>query len=109
MTVAVTGTHPTIERFLAADGSLHIGGNPIGLLAARVGNTPFFAYERTAISRRVDELRRALPGDIHLSYAVKANPMPAVVQHLSGQVDGFDVASVVRWPLRWTPPCRPSG
>jgi diaminopimelate decarboxylase len=94
MTVAVTGTHPTIERFLAADGSLHIGGNPIGLLAARVGNTPFFAYERTAISRRVDELRRALPGDIHLSYAVKANPMPAVVQHLSGQVDGFDVASV---------------
>jgi len=94
MTVAVTGTHPTIERFLVADGSLHIGGNPVGLLAARVGDTPFFAYERAAISRRVDELRRALPGDIHLSYAVKANPMPAVVQHLSGQVDGFDVASV---------------
>jgi diaminopimelate decarboxylase len=94
MTVAVTGTHPTIERFLVADGSLHIGGKPVGLLAARVGDTPFFAYERAAISRRIEELRRALPGGIHLSYAVKANPMPAVVQHLSGQVDGFDVASV---------------
>ena len=94
MTVAVTGIHPTIERFLVADGSLHIGGKPVGLLAARVGDTPFFAYERAAISRRVDELRRALPDGIHLSYAVKANPMPAVVQHLSGQVDGFDVASV---------------
>src|SRR3546814_861939 len=28
-----------------------------------------------------------------LHYAVKANPMPAVVQHLRPQVDGFDVAS----------------
>jgi diaminopimelate decarboxylase len=94
MTVAVTSTHPTIARFLVADGSLHIGGHPVGLLAARVGNTPFFAYERAAIDRRVEELRQALPDGIHLSYAVKANPMPAVVQHLSGHVDGFDVASV---------------
>jgi diaminopimelate decarboxylase len=93
MTIPATRTHPTIARFLVADGSLHIGGSPVGLLAARVGDTPFFAYERAAISRRVEELRRALPGDIHLSYAVKANPMPAVVQHLSGLVDGFDVSS----------------
>jgi len=94
MTIAVTSTHPTIARFLVTDGSLRIGGSPVGLLAARVGGTPFFAYERAAISRRVEELRRAVPSEIHLSYAVKANPMPAVVQHLSGLVDGFDVASV---------------
>jgi diaminopimelate decarboxylase len=93
MTVAVTSTHPTIQRFLVADGSLHIGGIPVGLLAARAGDTPFFAYERAGISRRVGELRRALPRGLHLSYAVKANPMPAVVQHLSGLVDGFDIAS----------------
>jgi diaminopimelate decarboxylase len=30
---------------------------------------------------------------VRLSYAVKANPMPAVVQHLAGLVDAFDVAS----------------
>lgn len=93
MTVTVASTHPTIQRFRVADGSLHIGASPVGLLAARAGDTPFFAYERAAINRRVEELRRALPSGLHLSYAVKANPMPAVVQHLSGQVDGFDVAS----------------
>jgi diaminopimelate decarboxylase len=93
MTIAGTRAHPTVARFLVADGSLHIGGRPVGLLAARVGATPFFAYERAAITRRVEELRRAFPSDLHLSYAVKANPMPAVVQHLSGLVDGFDVAS----------------
>jgi diaminopimelate decarboxylase len=30
---------------------------------------------------------------VHLHYAMKANPMPAVVQHLAGLVDGFDIAS----------------
>jgi diaminopimelate decarboxylase len=40
----------------------------------------------------VARLRAAL-GDIQLSYAIKANPMPAVVQHLSGLVDSLDVAS----------------
>ena len=90
---AVAYAHPTISRFATADGMLHIGGLPVGLLAERAGATPFFAYERTGLTRRVEELRRALPDGIHLSYAVKANPMPAVVRHFSRQVDGFDVAS----------------
>lgn len=70
-----------------------VGGVPLERLAARVGATPFFAYDRALISERIDLLRATLPSGISLSYAVKANPMPAVVQHLSGLVDSFDVAS----------------
>ena len=55
--------------------------------------TPFFAYDRALISDRVRELRAALPAAVRLGYAVKANPMPAVVQHLAGLVDKLDVAS----------------
>lgn len=79
--------------FTVADGSLQVGGVPLERLAARVGSTPFFAYDRRLLSERVAQLRAALPDQIHLSYAIKANPMPAVVQHLSGLVDGFDLAS----------------
>ncbi|MFE6510043.1 pyridoxal-dependent decarboxylase, exosortase A system-associated [Nocardioides sp. NPDC057767] len=71
----------------------HVGGVPVRLLAERVGSTPFFAYDRAAIDVRVAALRSALPGDVHLSYAVKANPMPAVVQHLARTLDALDVAS----------------
>ena len=39
-------------------------------------------------------LRGALPPAIELHYAVKANLMPAVVQHMAGLVDGLDVASL---------------
>jgi diaminopimelate decarboxylase len=70
-----------------------VGGVPLDLLAERIGSTPFFAYDRRQLTDRVAALRATLPADINLSYAVKANPMPAVVQHLSGLVDSFDVAS----------------
>ena len=74
-------------------GSLCIAGVPLTRLAERVGSTPFYAYSRAGITATVARLRAALPFDVHLHYAVKANPMPAVVQHLAGLVDGFDVAS----------------
>ena len=85
--------HPTIDAFARADGALAVGGVPLERLAARVGSTPFFAYDRALITQRVELLRTHLPDDVHLSYAVKANPMPAVVQHVSALVDGLDVAS----------------
>jgi diaminopimelate decarboxylase len=70
-----------------------VGGVPLGLLAERVGSTPFFAYDRRLLTERVAALKSALPDDVKLGYAIKANPMPALVQHLSGLVDSFDVAS----------------
>ncbi|CAN5829839.1 pyridoxal-dependent decarboxylase, exosortase A system-associated [soil metagenome] len=74
-------------------GRLPLGGYDLHRLAARVGSTPFFVYDRAAVSARVAEVRAALPPTVELSYAVKANPMPALLHHLRGLVDGFDVAS----------------
>jgi diaminopimelate decarboxylase len=68
-------------------------GGSLTDLAARVGRTPFYAYSRAAITERVHSLRQALPAKLHLHYAMKANPMPAVVGHLTPLVDGLDVAS----------------
>jgi diaminopimelate decarboxylase len=83
----------TITAFDVIDGSLAVGGVRLDRLAERVGSTPFFAYDRRLLTDRIGKLRATLPERIQLSYAVKANPMPAVVQHLSGLVDSFDVAS----------------
>jgi diaminopimelate decarboxylase len=84
---------PTITAFGREAGRLTIGGIRVDRLAERVGQTPFFAYDRRLLTDRVALLRSTLPAGIELSYAIKANPMPAVVQHLCGLVDGFDVAS----------------
>jgi len=85
--------HPTVAAFGRTDGRLTVGGVPADRLAERAGRTPYFAYDRALLTDRIGLLRATLPDGIQLSYAVKANPMPAVVQHLSGLVDSFDVAS----------------
>jgi diaminopimelate decarboxylase len=91
--VSAPGTGP--DLFGRADGMLAVGGVPLERLAARVGSTPFFAYDRRLITERVAQVRDALPDDVRLKYAVKANPMPALLAHLAGLVDGFDVASAL--------------
>ncbi|MCP3423015.1 pyridoxal-dependent decarboxylase, exosortase A system-associated [Nocardioides pinisoli] len=83
-----------VAAHLGPDGMLAVGGVGLERLAARVGSTPFFAYDREAISRRVAAVRAALPEGLDLGYAIKANPMPAVVQHMAPLVDTLDVASV---------------
>ncbi|MGV0950356.1 MAG: pyridoxal-dependent decarboxylase, exosortase A system-associated [Azonexus sp.] len=85
--------HAAMNQFAVVDGQLLVGGMQLERLAARVGQTPFYAYDRGLLKARVGELRTALPASIKLHYAMKANPLPALVGVMVGLVDGIDVAS----------------
>jgi diaminopimelate decarboxylase len=85
--------NPAASSFPVSEGCIEVGGIKLTRLADRVGQTPFYVYDRHHIDDRVAHLRAILPREIRLHYAIKANPMPAIVQHLSRLVDGFDVAS----------------
>lgn len=87
------GSHARLSWIERSGNDLIIGGLTLPELADRAGSTPFYVYDRELIARRVGELRAALPRAVKLHYAIKANPMAAVVQMLCGLVDGFDVAS----------------
>ncbi|MGN7874019.1 pyridoxal-dependent decarboxylase, exosortase A system-associated [Roseateles sp. 22389] len=82
-----------MDQFESRDGVLLVGGQPLTRLADRIGRTPFYAYDRALLTRRVETLRAAMPPKLELHFAMKANPMPALVAHLAGLVDGIDVAS----------------
>lgn len=85
--------HAEMRQFAIIDGSLQVAGIPLPRLAAQIGRTPFYAYDRGLLTQRIAQLRAILPNSIKLHYAIKANPMPAVVCHLAKLVDGLDVAS----------------
>lgn len=85
--------HMTMNQFSTARNELLVGGMQLSRLAERVGQTPFYAYDRNLLRSRVAELRSALPANIKLHFAMKANPMPAVVGFMASLVDGIDVAS----------------
>ena len=86
-------SHAPMTQFPVVNGELIVSGQPLTRLATRVGQTPFYAYDRGLLTQRVAQLRAALPASIKLHYAMKANPMPALVCHMAGLVDGIDVAS----------------
>ena len=82
-----------MDRFDISRNELQVGGLPLSLLAERVGQTPFYAYDRSQIAARIGAVRQALPQGVRLHYALKANPMPALVSFVRPLVDGMDVAS----------------
>ena len=85
--------HAPMNQFQVVDNCLQIAGRSLVSLAEEMGHAPFYAYDRAVMTAQVERLRNTLPAGIHLHYAMKANPMPEVVQHLATITDGLDVAS----------------
>ncbi|ODU21562.1 pyridoxal-dependent decarboxylase, exosortase A system-associated [Sphingopyxis sp. SCN 67-31] len=76
-----------------ADGMLRIGGQRADILAEAAGDTPLFVYDRAMLTARAAEWRAAMPREVQLHYAMKANPFAPLLAHMATIVDGFDVAS----------------
>ncbi|QXF11543.1 MULTISPECIES: pyridoxal-dependent decarboxylase, exosortase A system-associated [Sphingopyxis] len=76
-----------------ADGMLRIGGQRADALAEAAGDTPLFVYDRAMLTARAAEWRAAMPREVQLHYAMKANPFAPLLAHMATIVDGFDVAS----------------
>jgi diaminopimelate decarboxylase len=62
-------------------------------LAASDGASPCFIYDLDIVRDKVAMFRAALPAEVGLHYAVKANPHPAMIAALAAMVDGLDIAS----------------
>ena len=73
--------------------NLLIGGRAAGDLVAEAGGTPLFVYDTAAIQRQIDLFRAAMPQNVALHYAVKANSYAPLLAWIADRVDGIDVAS----------------
>ncbi|MBC7982533.1 MAG: alanine racemase, partial [Candidatus Obscuribacterales bacterium] len=85
--------HAPHPWFATQDDELVVGGDKLSTLAQRIGCTPFYVYDRSVIDRKLCQLRDALPQAMQIRYAVKANPLPQLVEYLRARIDGMDVAS----------------
>lgn len=83
----------TDSSFMIEHHELRLNGKSIDEWYQQSGGAPFYAYSKALITERVHTLRQQFGTSVELHYAIKANPMPAVVQHMASLVDGFDVAS----------------
>ena len=81
-----------LKNFIVTGNELCIGQVTLSSLAQRYG-TPLYVYSRNIIETKYRILRDALPQNLNIYYALKANPNVDII-HLMGRLyDGFDVSS----------------
>lgn len=86
--------HAPLRFFREVDGnSLTVGGKSIEQIEHMLCRTPFYVYDKSAVEQSISTLKSSLPEGIELHYAIKANPLPALVNFVKPLVSGFDVAS----------------
>ena len=83
-----------MDHFSLVDGALHCEGVPLAAIAEAVG-TPVYVYSTATFERHARVFREGLApaGDVHLAYAIKANPNLAVLRVLAREGYGADVVS----------------
>ncbi len=86
-------THSPMDQFQSQGEQLLVNGQPLSQIKHQAGQTPFYVYDRSVIHQKIQLLRHKLPNRLKIHYAVKANPMPALIGFIHPLVDGLDVAS----------------
>lgn len=83
---------PIPDGYESVSGELAIGGASATDLVGEHGS-PLFVYSENLLSRRIEALRATMPEQLHIHYAMKANPFTPVLSHMITLVDGIDIAS----------------
>lgn len=85
--------HTPMDQFESLNNEILINQRPLSAIVMRAGQTPFYAYDTSVIKNNIRNFRQQMPKSLKLHYAIKANPMPALVNFINPLVDGLDVAS----------------
>lgn len=85
-------TGPIPSGFEGIDGELVIGGATASALVSEHGS-PLFVYSKSRLDQRFIELRANMPKQLHIHYAMKANPFAPLLSHMVPLADGIDIAS----------------
>jgi len=89
----IPGLHAQIAPFEVRDGCLCVGGKSVVEIMSGLESVPAYLYDANLIRQRIRSLKNSLPDAVSLHYAMKANPMTAIVSLVAGLVDGLDIAS----------------
>lgn len=86
LSAIVASYYPDSERELV------VGGTRVSKLAAEYG-TPLYIYDASAIDKKWEWLRAAMPPCVSICYSVKANPLQVVLKHFLKKQAGLEIAS----------------
>ena len=80
-----------IPPAFAGQDRLTLAGRDAVEMADALG-TPLFVYDFGVVAANLARLRAAMPGRVEIHYAIKANPMPALLAAMAPLVDDSPLA-----------------
>jgi diaminopimelate decarboxylase len=95
------------SRFPGSGEKLQIGGIPIDRIVGEFG-TPLFIYDTGILEQSWNVLRSTFPDEFGISYSVKANPNPHIMQIFLAKGCGLEIASAGELHLALKAACPPS-
>lgn len=87
-----TARAAALDALGCPEGPISFDGLTAQHLAERFG-TPLYVHSATALRQRIHSLRRAFGNEVDLLYALKANPLAALVQRAHAKGLGAELAS----------------
>ena len=81
-----------LKNFEIQDHRICIGGQFLSDIVAETGS-PLYLYDLNVARKKYQILRAAMPADVEIHYAIKANPHPDIVNLFKDLGCGVDVAS----------------
>ena len=83
-----------MDHFTLINGEMHCEQVPLSVIAKEVG-TPVYVYSRATLERHAEAFKEGVApaGDVHVAFAIKANPNLAVLNVLARKGCGADVVS----------------
>ncbi|MEZ5490790.1 MAG: pyridoxal-dependent decarboxylase, exosortase A system-associated [Gammaproteobacteria bacterium] len=81
-----------LKYFEIRDNKVYSGGQPLSDIVAETGS-PLYLYDLNVARQKYEKLRAAMPAEVEIHYAIKANPHPDIVAYFKNLGCGVDVAS----------------
>jgi diaminopimelate decarboxylase len=86
------GLDSILNYYEVRDRQLYVSGRPVSDIVNEMG-APLYLYDLSVARRKYEKLRAAMPADVNIHYAIKANPHPDIVSFFKDLDCGVDVAS----------------
>lgn len=81
-----------LKYYKVRDNRICVGGQFLSDIVAETGS-PMFVYDLNVARRKYELLKGAMPDEVEIHYAIKANPHPDIVTFFKDLGCGVDVAS----------------
>ena len=85
--------HASMDQFDTSNNQILVGGKTLDSISTILDKSVFYAYDKSIVKRQIERFHQAIPKQIKLHYAIKANPYLPLVNAMRDWVEGFDVAS----------------